>query len=203
MEFEEQSKWEEIKSYVEAAILARRKEDGEISETRKKVEMIEEVGEATKRDAKRTRKEKTNAEKRKSRQVGEEGRKGKMVQKTEQEWIEEAEALVGRLYEIRGKIATKETKRKYMRKKMGDILQELDGLNSKIEEGVATEQNKRTSLRRANKELELPQDKRDKTTQGKQRKSEITVSKFSEQAVNEMAQSRTGTDRDGWGIHRR
>ena len=39
----------EIKSYVEAAILDDRKEDGKISETRRKVEMIEEVGEALKR----------------------------------------------------------------------------------------------------------------------------------------------------------
>ena len=92
---------------------------------------------------------------------------------------------------------------KYLRGKMEDIQQELDCLGSKIEEGVATEQNTRTSLRRENKELGLLQDKRDKTTKGKQRKSEIAVSKFSEQAVSEMVQARTGTDRDGWGIHRR
>ena len=38
---------------------------------------------------------------------------------------------------------------------------------------------------------------------GKQHVGEITVSKFSEQEVSEMAQARAGFDRDAWGIHQR
>ena len=76
MEFDQQSKWEEIKSYVEAAILAdREEEDGEISETRKKAEMIEEVGEAMKRDGTmRKEQERTRQTKRK-------GKAGKLEKK--------------------------------------------------------------------------------------------------------------------------
>ena len=106
-----------------------------------------------------------------------------------------------RLYETRGKIDRKE-KKNISEEEMEDILQELDGLISRIEEGSAKEQNARMSLRRVNNALELLQDKRDKTMQEKQRKSEITVSKFIEQAVSEMVRARTGIYRDGWEIHR-
>ena len=98
---------------------------------------MEDVGEALKKIEAyggRTRKGKTNEEKKESRQDGVEGEEGENEPKTEKEWVKEAQAQVERLHDIKRKISRRK-KSTNLRRKMETLLHELNKWNIEIEAG--------------------------------------------------------------------